>query len=796
MPDWAGAGGGSGSGPPIPVPVVDGGTGSSTAAGARTNLGLGQVIPQGLGIPTVSNIVAIGHSWIAGTNILGTGVSNPQQDGLLSKLMAMFGVHEDNALNLATGGSRLTGVSGTKTPSFAGYAAILNFVFPNNASVINDATGVFFTDDISANSAAVTVIVHGLNDINPTASGTTGLETAGTLGRTAWKNALRMAFSRSRAGLLYTSNSNAGVVAWDPPITFTGGTDLVFPGSTTGAVVRFFNSGDNTKTVVLTVPINYTGGVVCFNFLSNPTWGSFLSGNGGSITAGALSFIVSNAGDAPTSPFVVKIDNEEILCSNHVGNTVLVTTRGYNGTIAATHNDGAAVVTAPEGIVTWTTNGSNASITGTTLIGGQGYAGVAVPVPKRFVLTAADAGKTITATFSGITGTNAQEQIYFDSVWFESNLPGPTVLLNIPRLAYGGFYPAGDFAFIPSFNADALTVQAEFTDGNTQIADIDTPLFAQGCTLNAGMNNTDVTTTINVTAHNVATFGALPLNRRVMCFGEDMYVTAQTFVSGSTFTLTLTRGVGISGKGTHNNGDELSNAQFMAFDDVHFNTTGTSLLAQTIFDTVQNMPITHYQTALAQGSYAQDSQKVSIGLVDAAWLYPPVNVWGTNATAQNLLQAVPIYIPVNCVIDQVSCSFSAGANTTNVRFGIYIPDWTRGRPGTLLVDFGAFSVVSPGASVQTKTTGVWQVVRPGWYWIACVQQGGVSNTMRTIAAGGLSFPTIQDTAPHANASVQGYQCGATVSGALPTDFTAVSLTPATGATVPYVGIRTRTKALL
>ena len=68
MPDWSVGGGSGGGGLPIPVPVADGGTGATTPADARTNLGLGQVIPQGLGLPTISNIVGIGHSWMAGTN--------------------------------------------------------------------------------------------------------------------------------------------------------------------------------------------------------------------------------------------------------------------------------------------------------------------------------------------------------------------------------------------------------------------------------------------------------------------------------------------------------------------------------------------------------------------------------------------------------------------------------------------------------------------------------------------------------------------------------------------------------
>lgn len=67
-----------------------------------------------------------------------------------------------------------------------------------------------------------------------------------------------------------------------------------------------------------------------------------LSGNGGSITAGATSFIVASSTGFPATPFLVQIGTEDIKVTN-VSGTTWTATRGYNGTTAATHNDGDAV---------------------------------------------------------------------------------------------------------------------------------------------------------------------------------------------------------------------------------------------------------------------------------------------------------------------------------------------------------------------------------------------------------------------------------------------------------------------
>lgn len=67
-----------------------------------------------------------------------------------------------------------------------------------------------------------------------------------------------------------------------------------------------------------------------------------LSGNGGSITSGATSANVASSSGFPATPFLARIGSEDIKVTNVSGVTWTIV-RGYNGTTAASHNDGDAV---------------------------------------------------------------------------------------------------------------------------------------------------------------------------------------------------------------------------------------------------------------------------------------------------------------------------------------------------------------------------------------------------------------------------------------------------------------------
>ncbi len=67
-----------------------------------------------------------------------------------------------------------------------------------------------------------------------------------------------------------------------------------------------------------------------------------LSGNGGSIGSGATTGLVASSSGFPATPFLVQIGSEDIKVTN-VSSLTWTIVRGYNGTTAASHNDGVAV---------------------------------------------------------------------------------------------------------------------------------------------------------------------------------------------------------------------------------------------------------------------------------------------------------------------------------------------------------------------------------------------------------------------------------------------------------------------
>jgi len=70
--------------------------------------------------------------------------------------------------------------------------------------------------------------------------------------------------------------------------------------------------------------------------------------NGGSITAGATSIIVTGATGFPTSGnYIILEGAEEMLVTGGQGTTTWTITRGYNNTTAASHTDGTAITLAP-----------------------------------------------------------------------------------------------------------------------------------------------------------------------------------------------------------------------------------------------------------------------------------------------------------------------------------------------------------------------------------------------------------------------------------------------------------------
>jgi hypothetical protein len=168
---------------------------AATASAARTALGLGDLSLQNRVALNVGRLNVTGHSWIAGSTVGLTGTPYMEMQGMLARVAGMFGVHNDNILNIAQSGSALTRPNNVLTGSpYGGWAGALQYLVPSNATLINDPSTSVITHGPCVPGA--NLLVHGINDIPRNVS------SAATQGRNAWKHALRTFFSIGRAGAL------------------------------------------------------------------------------------------------------------------------------------------------------------------------------------------------------------------------------------------------------------------------------------------------------------------------------------------------------------------------------------------------------------------------------------------------------------------------------------------------------------------------------------------------------------------------------------------------------------------
>jgi hypothetical protein len=121
--------------------------------------------------------------------------------------------------------------------------------------------------------------------------------------------------------------------------------------------------------------------------------------------------------------------------------------------------------------------------------------------------------------------------------------------------------------------------------------------------------------------------------------------------------------------------------------------------------------------------------------------------------------------------------------------GVYYPNQSQALPGHLIQDFGTVTTNVISADVKVNC---YQVLRPGWYWFAVVQQNAPAN-LRVLSSS-MAFPEIMHpTATLTTQNVTGvYQ--ANVSGALPAN--TGTLTFSTANEVPRVHIRLRSAPFL
>ncbi len=747
----------------------------------------------GLTPNALGTLYIVGHSYTSGA-----GTTNSAQQGLVSRIMGMMKVDNNNVVHMGVGASLLTGYYGVYTGNpFAGWGGVLQLVLPNSQPNINGVGDKVYNDH-AASGPGSAIIVHGVNDYN--GSYLTSMTNVNTVQpayvQQAWKNALRTVISRMRANVVFSSSMTAATgttISWDPAITFGGSggshwSDVASVITNTGPAYK--KSTTNGDTVTFTIPNEGIAGTTyAFCMIGQLNMLGYITANLNA-TDTTSTVTVNSATGFPNSFIgsqanVIQIGTEQMLVTAGWTTTSWTVTRGFNGTTKTTHAIGDAVSGAANMTVTWSGTASSAS--GTTTIGSQGMGGSPVSVIKRFTTTAADAGKTIVATFSGIPASDAFSYFAFDSVWSEAPYPSPVVLTNLHHYPFGQNAGTQLISLIPGFNSATQSVVSEF-DANVQIADVYSLYYQNNGTITSATNNTDTSTTIGWTCNSTA---YTPYIGAVMSFGgEHCLVTA---VSGTApnWTLTLTRGYDSTTKYAWASGSWLCPTEWMSrIDDVHPSAEGHAVYADAIYAAFKSIPTSTvpHQIALSNGNWALYNQSLSLGPVDNSWYHVAASSLTTSGPTINTLYFLPIYIPKVSILIGMGFTQKTGTTVT-CRFGIFGLNQTHEAPGALLQDFGSGTYTGT-APYAVQQTGLYQILRPGWYWLGVVSTVNAGTSV-TVGNLGLNWPSLSASAI-STSSTAAFTTGysqASVTGALPTTATA---TATTSTAIPLLWYQLRT----
>lgn len=743
---------------------------------------------------TIGRLTIVGHSYTAGAVQADAGIVNPWQETLVAKLMGMMGVSDENVVHLGQAASAILGFS---FAAFPGWRGVAQFVLSNNSAPLAAAGDVIISDPIVASGNGGAVVVHGINDYTFAFESPTEIVANNTqraiVNRRAAEHAYRYVISRLRAGVIYVMESVATVLTPNATVTRAGAWSNVarVDGNSGAGYMQTTTAGD---TFTVTIPENFTGGTVCVAVLGQQNGVSHLTGN--YAASGAITVAIAVNARFPTSGTVV-IKNittgEEMLVTAGLGTanwTVTAPNRGVNGTSAAAGSTNDVIVMASDTHnVAWSTNGTEA-VSGSNVLGGQGSA-VEVGIVKRFRLTSLSAGKTIVGTLNKPVSGDTSAYLRFDSWWIEAPEPPPIVVANIHKFEFAQ-RAYSTIAHQAAFNAVIDSVIAEF-DGWVQLADVYTASTRFSGTLQTTM--TTGTTSIDWTADDPS---YTPVAGQAMCFGKLPFETVLvTAVSGTgpDWTLTITRAKLGTAAQTHAIGDFLGPLEWLSQTDaIHLNIKGHAAYAEILYRAFQNMPppIEDSQPAQSQGNWSQTSQNWSMGIIDNYFLYPySSSLAASGLGLQNTLYAHPIYIPRTCIATEIGVEVvvASGANGIG-RFGIYLPDQYHGRPAYLLQEFG--TAVMTGTGTQIGPTNTYQILKPGWYWLAVVQQGAASTAqLRTLAGNGMPAGGMMLQATIGNVAPLGYST-AGISGSLPVSFLAGAVVVVTAAAlVPRIYLRLR-----
>ncbi len=746
-----------------------------------------------------------GHSWSASPYWGQGDLPQFNQQGTVARVLGMLGVHSDNVIHLGVAGSRATAPHHYFGTTVSGWAAVCQFIVPNNSSI---AAG---PDILTAGGGLVTDLfdlppgghlwIHGVNDL---------VGTSYDFGAVlkivqAYANAMRHYLARCRAGVLWGATAvgaaTTPTIAWDSAITFTGTfTETKTPEYGTGASQAVtVTVGDTIEFEIpaATPPVFFLD----FEFISTP--GAYcLLGISVSNSATSWVAVTDPRQEFPqTGGFTVQVGTELVLVTATTGGTTptWTVTRARGGTTGAAHTATDAVYRATVDDVAFSVSGDGmlygTPITDEFSTQGQGTIGVQLALVKRFLCSSSDAGKTITMTTQNLFGT--LDKVTFSSAFMEALTGPPCVIVNVPR---GTSNPAQARGIADLMNAAVGFVVDEFPGDTIQIADLDGYTYDRSADLASNINNS--VTTIPVTAR---TYFPTRKNFKVSIQGERILVGDVTGTFPNLSLNNCTRHIDGTGAASHTaltNGltTVVALADIWQADALHLNGAGAAVLAQKIDNAFGRAVLSTDETipgqALAASSWAQDVRDREPGAGNGYVLKAPRTaplVAGTPVLQRMTAHLVRVPNPGGW-ISNMQVYEDAGTAPTTVRLGLYDMDATRARPGSLVFDYGS---IAGSASSLRKIVG-YKFVRPGLYWATFVQQGGTAAPFACLGLNGTALPVPEDVdfASVTDAPIVGVSATTAVPGALPESFGACALEigGATAAdTVVAVGLGFATK---